>query len=348
VPFILRVTQDVNPCARGSRLETLEVVHYNLRVSNTRISGHFVLAILCAPLLMGGACEKKTKPNDTGAVAALDNAGAPAAAAGGSTAAGGGGPADTTPLAGIDTSKLDGDKTQLFFKLVNSLKSPCGKAHSLRTSFSSDTACKRAPFAVRYVLAMLEDEGSEQIVREEYAKKYEKTAPPVKFDTSKAPHAGAEDARIKLVEFYDYECPHCQAFKAQMEQVVADKPEVGAYFMMFPIESRHPEARSAAQAALAAAQQGKFREMHEKLFAPQAAHNHDAVVGYAKELGLDLGKFQKAYDDASPQVTTDLKQGEEAGVDSTPTVFFNDRRYEGPMLAKYIEMWVDEELAVNR
>jgi protein-disulfide isomerase len=331
VPFILPVTHDVNPCARGSRLETLGAVHYNLRVSNTRISGHFVLAILCAPLVFGGAgaCEKKTKPNDTGAVAALDNAGSAA------PVGGGGGSADTTALPGIDTSKLDGDKTQLFFKLVNSLKSPCGKAHSLRTSFSSDTACKRAPFAVRYVLAMLEDEGSE-------------SAQPVKFDTTKAPHAGADDARIKLVEFYDYECPHCQAFKAQMEQVVADKSEVGVYFMMFPIESRHPESRSAAQAALAAAQQGKFREMHEKLFAPQAAHNHDAVVGYAKELGLDLARFQKAYDDASPQVTTDLKQGEEAGVDSTPTLFFNDRRYEGPMLAKYIEMWVDEELAVNR
>jgi len=336
------VTHNVKPRARGSQLETLGAVHYNLRVSNTRISGHFVLAILCAPLVFGGAgaCEKKTKPNDTGAVAALDNSGSAAQA--------GGGPADTTALAGIDTSKLDGDKTQLFFKLVNSLKSPCGKAHSLRTSFSSDTACKRAPFAVRYVLAMLEDEGSEQIVRDEYAKKYEKTAQPVKFDTSKAPHAGAADARIKLVEFYDYECPHCQAFKAQMEQVVSDKPEVGVYFMMFPIESRHPEARSAAQAALAAGQQGKFREMHEKLFAPQAAHNHDAVTGYAKELGLDLARFQKAYDDASPQVTTDLKQGEEAGVDSTPTLFFNDRRYEGPMLAKYVEMWVDEELAVNR
>src|SRR4051794_774503 len=191
VPFILLVTQDVNPCVRGSRLETLDAVHYNLRVSNTRISGHFVLAILCGPLLLGSACEKKTKPNDTGAVAALDNA-APASAPAGS----GGGSADTTPLAGLDTSKLDADKTPPFFTLVTSLKSPCGKAHSLRPSFPTDTGCKRAPFAVRYVLAMLEDEGSEQIVRDEYAKKYEKTAQPVKLDTSKAPHAGADDPRI--------------------------------------------------------------------------------------------------------------------------------------------------------
>jgi protein-disulfide isomerase len=334
------VTQDVKPCDDGSWLETHQPVHYNLRVSNARISGHFVLVIACAPLLLAGACEKKTKPNDTGAVAALDNAAAPPAAEA---------PADTTPLSGIDVSKLEGDKSKLFYKLINSLKSPCGKAHSLRTSFTSDTSCKRAPFAVRYVLAMIEDEGAEDRVREEYGRKYERPAPPAKLDTSHAQHIGANDAPIKLVEFYDYECPHCQAFKAQMEQVVSDKPaEVGVSFMMFPIESKHPEARSAAQAALAAGQQGKFKEMHDRLFAPQASHGRDAVMGYAKELGLDMARFQKAYDDVSPQVTTDLQQGQDAGVDATPTLFFNDRKYEGPMIAKYIEMWIDEDLAVNR
>lgn len=340
--YILPVTQDVKPCGDGSWLETHQAVHYNLRVSNARISGHFVLVIACAPVLIlgAGACEKKTKPNDTGAVAALDNAAAPSAAENA---------ADTTPLSGIDVSKLEGDKVKLFYKLVNSLKSPCGKAHSLRSSFTTDTSCKRAPFAVRYVLAMLEDEAPEDRVREEYAHKYEHPGQPVKFDTSRAPHLGASDAPIKLVEFYDYECPHCQLFKAQMEQVISDKPaEVGVSFMMFPIESKHPEARSAAQAAIAAAQQGKFTEMHDRLFAPQAAHGRDAVMGYAKDLGLDMAQFQKAYDDASPQVTADLKQGENAGVDATPTLFFNDRKYEGPPVAKYIEMWIDEDLAVNR
>src|SRR5882672_2329504 len=340
VLYIPPVTQDVKPCGDGSWLETHQAVNYNLRVSNARISGHFVLVIACAPLLWAGACEKKTKPNDTGAVAALDNAAAPPAA---------GSAADTTPLSGIDVSKLEGDKAQLFYKLVNSLKSPCGKAHSLRSSFTSDTSCKRAPFAVRYVLAMIEDEGPENRVREEYANKYEHPAQPVKLDTSRAPHLGASHAPIKLVEFFDYECPHCQAFKAQMEQVISDKPaEVSVSYMMFPLESVHREARNAAQAALAAARQGKFTEMHDKLFVPQTAHGRDAVMGYAKELGLDMAKFEKDYDDVSPQVTTDLKQGEDAGVNATPTLFFNDRKYEGPLIAKYIEMWIDEDLAVNR
>ena len=232
---------------------------------------------------------------------------------------------------------------------MGSLKSPCGKAHSLRTSFASDTSCKRAPFAVRYIIALLGDEATEQIARDEYAKKYEKTGDAAKFDLSKAPHAGNDDARIKLVEFFDYECPHCQLFKPMMEQVLADKGgQVAAYFMMFPIESKHPDARGAAQAAIAASQQGKFKEMHDKLFEVTPKLSRDLLTGYAKALGLDLGKFEKAYGEASGQVTTDLAQGEAAGVDSTPTLFFNNHKYEGPMYPKYIEMWIDEELAVNR
>jgi hypothetical protein len=199
--------------------------------------------------------KKQNKPNDTGAVAALDNAASPHPE-GSAEAAGAG--SDTTPLTGIDISKLDADKTKLFYKLVGSLKSPCGKAHSLRTSFTSDTACKRAPFAARYVASLIEDEAPESVVREEYTKKYEKTAPKVTLDVSKAPKAGSDNAPVRLAEFFDYECPHCLVFKAAMEQVIADLPgQVSVAFMMFPLSSHH-ESKSAAQAAVAAAAQGKF------------------------------------------------------------------------------------------
>jgi len=294
---------------------------------------------------MGGACEKKAnKPNDTGAMNALDQVGSTPSGSGSAE-----GVVDTTPLPGVEIGKLEGDKVQLFYQLIGSLKSPCGKAHSLRTSFSSDTSCKRAPFAVRYVLSLLGDEASEADVRNEYAKKYEKPGQPFTFDVSRAPHAGADDARIRLVEFFDYECPHCQLFKPAMEKVLDDKAGmVSVSYMMYPIESVHPGSRSAAQAALAAAQQGKFKEMHDKLFEQSPRHDRDSVMSYAKALGLDMAKFEKAYNDASAQVTSDLKQGENAGVNSTPTLFFNDRKYEGPMHPRYIEMWIDEEVAVNR
>lgn len=321
------------------RIENAKRVHYNLQVTNARISGHLLFALLCAPLLMGGACEKK-KPNDTGAISAMDRAN-PAVAAG---------PTDTTPLDGIDVSKLEGDRASVFYQLVGSLTSPCGKSHSLRTSYTQDTACKRAPYAVKYVLAMLQDEVPEADVRQFYAAKYEKTPEKVKLDVSGAPRVGNDDAPVRLVEFFDYQCSHCIAFAPMLEQVAeTHKGKVVEYFMMLPIlEAKSPGSRSAAQAALAAHQQGKFKEMHKKLLTNSAGLSKEAVLMYAKELGLDLTKFAADYEAATAQIAKDEAQAAAADVHSTPTLFFNDRKYEGPMHSDYIGMWVDEELAVNR
>ena len=285
------------------------------------------------PLLMGGACEKKT-PTDTGAVGAADRVD-PAVAN------------DTTPLQGVDVAKLGEDKQKLFYKLVNSLKSPCGKTHSLRTSFTSDTACKRAPFAVRYVLALLEDEATEEQARDEYKHKYE-SAKTVKLDVSKAPRVGAEDAPIRIVEFFDYACPHCAQMKPMLDEVAErNSGNVAEYFLMYPL-GKWPDSKSAAQAALAADAQGKFKEMHTLLFQRSPMHNKEAVTGYAKELGLDLAKFETDYAAAAAQVDSDRAQGEAAGVEATPTIYFNDRKYEGPLSAKYLGLWIEEEIAVNR
>src|SRR5262249_8083915 len=154
-----------------------------------RIAGIYVLL---APLLMGGACEKKAPKADTGAVNAADRAG---------TAQQPAGPVDTTPLPGLEM-KLEGDKAQLFYKLIGSFNSPCGASTSLRKAFG-DASCKRGPFAVRYVMALIDDELPEDKVREAYTKKYENVQK-VKLDISKAPHYGNDDAPIKLIEFYDY------------------------------------------------------------------------------------------------------------------------------------------------
>jgi protein-disulfide isomerase len=319
---------------RPACVETRSRVPYNLRVSKP------FLALMCLPLLMGGACEKKPKnTGDTGALTALDRAG---------QGAGQTGPVDETPLDGIDVGKLSSEKQKLFYKLVGSLSSPCGKAHSLRTSYAQDTACKRAPFAVRYLLALVEDEGGEAVVREEYDRKYKGDAKQVKLDVSKAPRIGNDDAPVRLVEFFDYQCPACAQAAPMLEAVAhANQGKVVEYFLMFPLE-KHQDSKSAAQAALAANRQGKFSEMHRMLFQRSPRHSKDAVMGYAKELGLDMARFEADYNAAAAQVAGDLGQGDAAGVQATPTLFFNDRKYEGPMHPKYITMWIEEELAVNR
>jgi protein-disulfide isomerase len=295
--------------------------------------------LLAAPLL-GGACERK-QTTDTGAITAADRAPS--------------GPVDTTPLTGVDASKLDPAKQKLFYTLVGSLGSPCGQAHSLRKSVTEDTACKRAPFAARYVLALVEDEVSEAGAREAYAAKYEakneakgegKTQP-FKLDVSKAPRFGNDDTPVRLVEFFDYACGACRQFKPVLDKIIEEnRDKASAYFLMFPL-GKWPDSKSAAQAALAAAQQDKFREMHALLFERSPAHNRDAVMGYAKELGLDIEKFTAAYEAAAAQVDANRIQGEKAGVESTPTLYINDHKFSGPSW-RYVGMWIEEEVAVNR
>lgn len=297
-----------------------------------------ILAVLSIALLLGAAaCEKKpAKSGDTGAINALDRAGSE------------NGPVDKAPLQGVDVSKLSKEKQDLFYKLVGSLSSPCGKAHSLRTSYTSDTECKRAPFAVRYVAALLEDEQKESEVREYYEAKYKAEAAKVKIDVSKAPRNGNDDAPIRLVEFFDYQCPHCAAFKPVLDRTVTERQgKVVLYYMMFPLPS-HENSKLAAQAALAANAMGKFHEMHDILFAKSPAHTRDDIMGYAKQIGLDIGQFTQQYEAQAPRVSMDVAQGDTAGVNSTPTLYFNDRKYEGPMHPRYLGLWIDEELAVNR
>ena len=294
--------------------------------------------MMLAPLLMGGACEKKQpKPPDTGAIGAADHAAIE------------NGPIDSTPLPNVDLSKIDADGQKIFYKLVSSLGSPCGKTESLRKSFTSDQSCKRAPFAVRYVAMLLEDQSPEDEIRKLYDQKYKPaTTGPIKFDLAKEAHLGPDDAPIRWVEFYDYGCPHCEEFKPSFEKMLDDeKGKVVAYFMHYTLGG-FPQSHDAAQAAVAAQAQGKWKQMHDVLFEHRTEHSREQLEGYAKQLGLDMAKFDKDFDAAGPRVDAQHAQGEAASVKSTPTLFINEKKYDGPYLPKYMELWVDEELAVNR
>lgn len=291
------------------------------------------LLALCA-VLAAAAC-KRDKPisaEPSAVIAAADSAQQPV---------------DQTPLPGIDVTNLDADKQATFYKLMGTLQSPCGKAQSLRTSVTSDSSCRRAAFAARYVAALLGDGAPETFIVGDFEKRYQ--SQPVTVDTGAGPRSGTEDAPIKIVEFFDYACPACQSLKPKLDKVMgAFQGQVVSYYKMFPLESIHPDSRSAAQAALAAQEQGKFAEMHELLFAKSPAHKREDVIGYARALGLDLTKFEADYAAASPKIDADLKQGDNLGVKSTPTLYINGRKYSGPQEDKYLSMWVEEELAVNR
>jgi protein-disulfide isomerase len=142
---------------------------------------------------------------------------------------------------------------------------------------------------------------------------------------------GPADAAVTLVEYGDYECPYCGAAYPIIKDVQARMGErLRFVFRNFPITTSHPHAEQAAEAAEAAAAQGRFWEMHDLLFENQKRLRDEDLRAYAERIGLDLERFDKelAEDVHAPRVREDFMSGVRSGVNGTPTFFINGARHD--------------------
>src|SRR5579862_5153564 len=141
---------------------------------------------------------------------------------------------------------------------------------------------------------------------------------------------GAKNARIVLVEYGDYQCPHCgrayPILKKIQKQLGDDLLFV---FRNFPIEESHPDAVKAAVASEAAALQNKYWQMHDALFEHQYDLSIDGILKLAKSLGLDLRKFTSDIQQSElfQKVENDFESGVRSGVNGTPGFFINAQPY---------------------
>jgi protein-disulfide isomerase len=143
---------------------------------------------------------------------------------------------------------------------------------------------------------------------------------------------GPATASVTLVEYGDYECPYCRAAVTIVEELQRILPDdLRFVFRHFPIENLHPHARRAAEAAEAAASQGKFFEMHTTLFEHQAALEDEDLLRYAAELGLDTRRFSAELHAGThaDRIREDFREGVRSGVRGTPTFYLDDVRYDG-------------------
>jgi protein-disulfide isomerase len=144
-----------------------------------------------------------------------------------------------------------------------------------------------------------------------------------------SPTKGPKDAKITIVEFSDYQCPFCSQAEPLVDQVLAAYPkDVQRVYKQFPLTSIHPNALPASKAAVAAGKQGKFWEMHAKLFGNQRELSPDNYKKWAEELKLDVPRFEK--DMSSPEVQSqidkEMQEARAAEVTGTPTIFVNGKR----------------------
>jgi protein-disulfide isomerase len=143
---------------------------------------------------------------------------------------------------------------------------------------------------------------------------------------------GAVDAPLTLVEYGDFECPYCgmaYPIVKQVERELGD--ELRVVFRHFPLRQQHPHAVHAAQAAEAAAEHGRFWEMHDVIFEHQGALEDDDLVGYARGIGIDAADLGRALAEEryANVVRAHFRDGVKSGVNGTPTFFVNGSRFDG-------------------
>jgi 2-hydroxychromene-2-carboxylate isomerase len=246
-------------------------------------------------------------------------------------------------LPNIDTSELTDAERELFLDMVNDQLSPCGEAMSVAKCVSTQAKCRSCVPAARYLVRLVMEGYDRSTIAEHYAGRFDKSKHTA-IDMSDAPSRGAPMAKVTLVEFSDFQCPHCGAAHPETKRLLREfEGNVRLVYGYFPL-SGHSRSMPAARAAEAARKQGKFWEMYDLLFENQRALEDADLHRYAEQLGLDMTRFRA--DLADPELQTRVEASKELGVklgvEATPSFFVNGRKFRES--TRSLPAYVREEL----
>jgi len=168
-----------------------------------------------------------------------------------------------------------------------------------------------------------------------------------KVALGKAPIRGEKDAPITIVEWSDFQCPFCNRVAptlAKVEEEYSSKVRLVFKHLPLSIHSKAPAAHAAAEAAH---RQGKFWEMHDKIFESQRDLAVETFERYAQEIGIDVEQFKKdvVSADVKKSIDEDMQQAQELGVSGTPAFFINGRFLSGAQPFESFKRTIDAELA---
>jgi protein-disulfide isomerase len=240
-----------------------------------------------------------------------------------------------TELPGVDWHGISGARKEAALKFIRTEKCTCGCSMMMAECRMKDPSCAYSRKEVSIAMKGFAEGKNAAAVRADIKKEADTPPPvledPVKLSITGDPFKGPENAKVTIVEFSDFQCPFCSVAVAQANAIVKNFPkDVKLVFKQFPLDS-HAQAEFGAEAALAAQSQGKFWEMHDKLYAGFPDLSRKTVMRYAKEIGLDVYKFQSEVDSRKYQarVHAEEQEGEVAGVGGTPTFFINGKKFNG-------------------
>jgi protein-disulfide isomerase len=237
------------------------------------------------------------------------------------------------------------DQKTLGVSILNDNSCDCGCGMKVAVCRRDDAKCGRSKdLATQVVDLVKKGKGKDEIVKTVLT-------PPSKFvqfalTPGDSPAIGPKNAKVTLLHYFDYQCPFCSKVGPAIDQIAKDYPDsVRIVFKMHPL-SMHPNAMPAAEAAMAAAAQGKFLQMHHKLFENQQQLTRENFLAFAKDIGLDVARFTKDLDahTYAASIEKSAKEAEDLSASGTPATFINGRYLSGAKPYSAFKEMIDEEL----
>lgn len=257
-------------------------------------------------------------------------------------------PNDSAPIVsldGVDTNQLTQREKRDWSSYVSELMSPCASVPvPIAQCVKEKRACDACTPAAKYLVKLVKDGMSREQLEKGYKNRFDASnIKNVPIDGS--PSKGPESAPLTMIEFADFQCPHCGQYAPMIDKLVETRKDIRLVFKFYVL-GKFPNSENAARAAIAAGKQGKFWEMHHLIFSNQENLSQQGLDSMAKEIGLDVTRLHADMQlpDTADRISRDHKLGEDVGVQGTPTIFINGRQFDG---LQDMNEWLDLELKMN-
>lgn len=262
--------------------------------------------------------------------------------------AGGGAEIPTDIYPGFNLQVLTPEERARFVGLAKAELCPCPDStvsmdQCLR---KEETQCGTVKYSAMILAGGIKEGQKDTDILDQIAKYIEAIKKTHEFSLADLPHMGNPEAKVVLVEFADFQCPHCKLASEVMAKVAKKYDDkIAFYYKHYPLPF-HPQAEKAAVASYAAHKQGKFWPMHDLIFANQDSLSPAKLKSFAQQLGLNMDKFEKDIENPEilQMVATDKAEGEKAGIDGTPALFVNGKRYMGDKSVEEVSKYIDNLL----
>ena len=281
------------------------------------------------------------------------------------------GPGFIQDIPNADFTGLTPEQKKEATRILNERGCNCNCQMTLAQCRRDDKSCPRSPEIVaRFVAAIRKGDTPEAAAGKMYAGTETAAQPQpgapaaaarpadsgklilYKVEPGTSPSVGPAKAPVTIIEFLDYQCPFCARGDQIVKQILQEyKDKVRLVFKHHPLPM-HPQAGIASEVALAAHEQGRFLQVHDRLFAAQRdlAQGRERILALAKEAGADAAKLTAALDSGKHRaaIEADSKLAGDLGATGTPAFFINGRFLSGARPYEQFKVIIDEELAGKR